>query len=212
MSSELNETKTRILEATWQLMEQRRGQGVRLSDIAKVAGISRQAVYLHFASRTELMIATSHYVDEVKGLNERLKQIRAATTGIELLEACVEVWGNYIPEIYGLAKALLSTRDTDEATATVWNNNMGSVRDFCREVIEALDREGILASEWSQKEATDMFWTMMSINNWEQLTIECGWSTEEYIDHMKTLLKLTFVDKPGWLIEELKGRELKGSE
>ena len=62
-------------------MEQRHGLGVSMGDIAKAAGISRQAVYLHFASRTELMIATTNYVDEVKGLNERLNRFKAATTG-----------------------------------------------------------------------------------------------------------------------------------
>jgi AcrR family transcriptional regulator len=189
------DTRTRILAATWQLMEQHHGQGVHMRDIAKAAGISRQALYLHFASRTELMIATVHYVDEVKGLAERLNQLKAATTGIELLEAGVEVWGNYIPEIYGLAKAMLSTRDTDEATAAAWNDSMSCLRDACQAIIEALDREEILAPTWSQKEAIEMLWTMLSVHNWEQLTIECGWSTSQYIGRMKTLLKRTFVDK-----------------
>lgn len=36
-------------------MEDRRGQGVRMGDIAKAAGISRQAIYLHFDTRTALM-------------------------------------------------------------------------------------------------------------------------------------------------------------
>jgi len=189
------DTRTRILTATWQLMEQHRGQGVHMRDIAKAAGISRQAVYLHFASRTELMIATVHYVDEVKGLDERLNQLKAATTGIELLEASVEVWGNYIPEIYGLAKALLSTRDTDEATAAAWNDSMSCLRDACQEIIETLDREEILAPVWSHNEAVEMLFTMLSVHNWEQLTIECGWSTPQYIDWMKTLLRRTFVDQ-----------------
>jgi len=195
MSSHNIDTRTRILVATWHLMEQRRGQGVSMSQIAKEAGISRQALYLHFDSRIELMIATVHYVDEVKGLNERLKQFQAATTGIELLETCVEVWGNYIPEIYGLAKALLNTRETDEATAAAWNGCMNGLRDVCQKIIEALDSEGILASEWSRSEAIEIFWTMISIHNWEQLTIECGWSTTQYISQMKRLLKRTFVDK-----------------
>lgn len=166
-----------------------------MSDIARATGISRQAVYLHFPSRTELMIATSHYVDEVKGLNERLTQFQDASTGIELLETCVEVWGNYIPEIYGLAKAMLMTRDTDEAMAAAWDGNMKCLHDVCREVIEALEHEGVLAAEWSRKEAIEMFWTMISINNWEQLTIECGWSTSQYIDWMKKVLMRTFVDQ-----------------
>lgn len=195
MSSHEIDTRTKILNATWRLMEQHHGQGVRMIDIAKAAGISRQAVYLHFGSRTELMIATSQYVDEVKGLNERLKHLQAATTGVELLEACVDVWGNYIPEIYGLAKAMLRTRETDEATAAAWDNNMSCLRDLCREIIEALDHEGILAPEWSRSEAIEMLWTMLSFHNWEQLTIECGWSTTQYVDWMKTLLKRMFIDK-----------------
>ena len=33
-------------------MEKRRGQGVLMKDIAEAAGVSRQALYLHFGSRT----------------------------------------------------------------------------------------------------------------------------------------------------------------
>ncbi len=194
MSSEEISTKTRILQATWQLLEQHQGQGVNMSDIAKAAGISRQAVYLHFASRTELMIATMNYVDEVKGLNERLNLFNSAKTGIELLEACVDIWGNYIPEIYSLAKPMLMSRDTDEAMAAAWTNSMNCLRDVCQVTIDTLKREGKLIKGWSPKEATDMFMTLISINNWEQLTIESGWTTEQYISWMKRLLKRTFVD------------------
>jgi len=188
-------TKTRILEATWQLLEAHHGQGVKMSDIAKAAGISRQAVYLHFASRTELMIATMNYVDEVKGLNDRLNLFNSAKSGTELLDTCVDVWGNYIPEIYGLAKAMLMTRDTDEAMAAAWNNSMNCLRDVCLSTIDTLEKEDKLAAGWPAKEATDMFMAMISINNWEQLTIEYGWSTDQYISWMKILLKQTFVNQ-----------------
>lgn len=194
MSSNKNETRINILNATWELMEQRQGQGVSMSNIAKEAGVSRQALYLHFDSRVELMIATVHHVDEIKGLNERLKLFYNAKTGIELLEACVDVWGNYIPEIYGLAKALLKTRDTDKDTNIAWNGCMTGLRDVCQKTIEELDKEGLLASEWSQKEAIEMFWTIISIQNWEQLTIECEWTNEQYIQRIKTLLKRTFIN------------------
>lgn len=175
-------------------MEERHGQAISMSSVAKAAGISRQAVYLHFASRTELIIATSKYVDELKGLDERLKQFYSATTGIQMLEACVEVWGNYIPEIYGLAKAMLLTRDTDAAMAAAWNSNMACLRDVCRETIEALDREGKLYPQWPHKEAIEMFMTIISINNWEQLTMECGWSKADYINWIERVLKRTFIN------------------
>ena len=195
MSSESNDTKIKILEATWRLMEQHPGKVVSMSDVAKAVGISRQAVYLHFTSRTELIVATSNYVDEVKGLDRRLEQLKLANNGVELIEFCVDVWGNYIPEIYGIAKTMLMTRETDEAAAAAWKSNMNCLRDVCREIIESLDNEGLLSAEWTYQEAIDLFWSMISINNWEQLTLECGWSTEQYISRMKTLLKHTFIVK-----------------
>lgn len=196
MSSKKTDTKNKILVETWRLMELNRGQGVKMIDIAKAAGVSRQAVYLHFASRTELMIETMNYVDEVKGLNDRIiNRLQKATTGSELIEAFVDVWGNYIPEIYGLAKAMLLTRDTDEATAAAWNNSMGCLRDVCQKIVEALAHEGVLATDWSQKEAVEIFYTMMSVQNWEQLTIECEWPTAKYISCMKMLLKSSLIVK-----------------
>jgi AcrR family transcriptional regulator len=178
-------------------MEERRGQGVRMRDIAEAASVSRQAVYDHFGSRAKLLVATTHYVDEVRGLKERRLRFQAATTGVEHLEAYVEFWGNYIPEVYGMAKALLAVRETDEAAAAAWDDRMRAVRESCRTTIEALHRDGMLAPGWSREEAVDLLWTMLSIRNWESLTIECGWSTSQYVERMKKLVGRTFVREPG---------------
>ena len=178
-------------------MEERRGRDVRMRDIAEAAAVSRQAVYDHFGSRANLLVATTHYVDEVRGLEERRRRFQAATTGVERLEAYVDFWGNYIPEVSGMAKALLAARETDEAAAAAWDDRMGAVRESCRRTIEALCRDGMLAPEWSRDEAVDLMWTMLSIRNWEHLTIECGWSPGQYVGRMRKLLKRTFVQGSG---------------
>ena len=193
MSSIESETRKKILAETWRLMVEGRGHEVRMTDIAEAAGISRQAVYLHFSTRTELMVATTHYVDEVRGLNKRLSRYEAATTGIEILEEYVEFWGNYIPEIYGIAKALIAVYETDEAAAAAWDDRMNAVRSGCRNTIDALVRDKMLASDWSRDQAIDYFWTMLSVHNWELLTKVCGWSRSEYIERMKMLLKQTLM-------------------
>jgi AcrR family transcriptional regulator len=176
-------------------MEQQRGQGVRMSDIAAAAGVSRQALYLHFSSRTELLVETTRYGDEVRGVEERVNQCRIAPTGVGVLEAYIDFWGNYLPEIYGIAKALLAVRETDEAAAAAWNDRMEALRECCRYAIEALGRDGMLASEWTPEQATDLLWTMLSVQNWEQLTLECGWSNSQYIARLQTLAKRIFVQK-----------------
>lgn len=193
MSSDISDTRIRILDATWKLIEQEGAHGVRMSDIAKAVGISRQAVYLHFATRTELMVATTHYVDNVRGLKERLIRYDEADSGVEILDAFVEFWGNYIPEIHSLAKALFTVRATDEAAEAAWQDRMSAVRSGCRRAIEALECEGKLALGWTREKAIDFCWTMLSVHNWEQLIIDCRWTTDEYVSRMQSLLKETLV-------------------
>ncbi len=193
MSSKNIETRTRILDATVHMLEKNGGRGVRMGDIAKAAGISRQAVYLHFASRTELLVAATRYLDEILDVDSRLAASRAATSGVERLALYIECWGHYIPEIYGVAKALLLAQDTDAAAAAAWRGRMLAMRDGCRAAIDALHSDGTLAPEWTPKRATDTLWTLLLVPNWENLTDECGWSTQQYVRWMKTVAERTFV-------------------
>ena len=194
MSSQDRDTRTRILEATVQALEKTGGHGVRMGDIARESGISRQAVYLHFASRTDLLVAATRYLDEKLDVEQRLAPSRAATSGVERLRLYIECWGNYIPEIYGVAKALMMARDADDAAAAAWQNRMLAMRDGCRAAIDALHADGTLAAGWTRPKATDVLWTMLLVPNWENLTAECGWSTKQYIRFMSDVARQTFVD------------------
>lgn len=195
MSSKNPETRTRILEATIRMLEQEGGHAVRMGDIAKAAGISRQAVYLHFASRTELLIASTLYLDELLDVDARLAPSRTAETGVERLRLYIEIWGNYIPEIYGVGKALMVAQDTDEAAAAAWRDRMLAMKDGCRAAIDALHADGTLARGWTRPKATEALWTMLLVPNWEHLTLECGWSTKEYIRWMQFLAHRAFVEE-----------------
>ncbi|HEX2621185.1 MAG TPA: TetR/AcrR family transcriptional regulator [Phototrophicaceae bacterium] len=193
MSTGDPETRNRILAVTRHLMETRQGQGVRLEDIAKAAGVSRQAVYMHFGSRPGLLIATARYLDETLGLSERVRPIFEAQTAVQALDALVVFWGNYIPDIYGLAKALLNARAEDDAAAAAWDDRMEAVYDKCTRVIQQIDREGKLAAEWSIETGTDFCWSLLAISEWEHLTLECGWSNEQYIARIQTVLRKTLL-------------------
>jgi AcrR family transcriptional regulator len=193
MSSKESKTRTKILDATWKLMEKQRGRGVRMSDIAKKAGVSRQAVYLHFDSRVELMSATTKYVDEVLGLDGRFAQVQEAKNAGEALEFFIEVWGNYIPEIYGISKALLAVRDEDEAAAAAWDECMECLRSASNEIVGGLEGEGSLSASWDKEEAGELLFAMLSIQNWEQLTLGCGWTQAGYVEGMKLMLRRTLL-------------------
>ena len=185
MSSENSPTRIRILKAAWELLETNPGVAARMSDIAKKAGVSRQALYLHFPNRTELFIATTKYQDEMFGVQDMLSKSRAATTGHERLDAFIEAWGNYIPKIFGVAKTLMVMQATDEDAARAWGERMQDMREGCAAAVAALDRDGALNLD--PEGATDRLWTLLSIPTWEHLTQLCGWPQERYIATIKRL-------------------------
>ncbi|WP_421857714.1 TetR/AcrR family transcriptional regulator [Oricola sp.] len=193
MSSENIETRTRILEAAWKLLEDGTGSAVRMSDIAKASGISRQAVYLHFPNRAELLTAVTRHIDEVKDVEAMLVESRAAKTGLARLDAFIDAWGNYIPQIYGVANALMSMQDSDAEARQAWGNRMQAVRHGCAAAVAALEHDDALVPTLTPETATDLLWTLLSVRNWEQLTRDCGWSQEAYIDVMKALASKALV-------------------
>ncbi|MAZ18118.1 MAG: TetR family transcriptional regulator [Ahrensia sp.] len=188
-----SDTRSRILEAAWKLLEDGAGGEVRMSDIAKKTGISRQAVYLHFPSRADLLIAVTRYIDEANEIAARLAASRSAATGVERLDAYIEAWGNYIPEIYGVGKALMAMQETDSEARMAWEGRMLAVREGCEAAVAALARDGALSPDIEEEKATDLLWTLLSVRNWEQLTLECGWSQEDYVEEMKRAARKTLL-------------------
>ena len=193
MSSENSETRDRILATTVRLLEEHGGRGVRMSDIAKATGISRQAVYLHFSSRADLLTAAILFKGDQLDIAGRLAPSRGAKSGSERLALYIEMWGNFLPEIYGVAKALMVAQDSDDAAAAAGRDRMVAMRDGCRAAIEALEGDGELATGWTRDTAIDALWTMLLVPNWENLTGECGWTNDQYIERMTMMAKRMFV-------------------
>lgn len=191
MSSEPENTRTRILNAALKLLEA--GEKTRMTDIARAAGISRQALYLHFETRADLLIAVTRYVDELNNSDDLLAASRAAETGVARLDAYIEAWGGYIPVVYKVAKPIMAMAETDDAARTAWDERMDAMHHGCAAAVEALARDGRLRSEFDAETATDILWAQLSVPAWEALTAECGWSQADYITRQKLIAKRLLV-------------------
>lgn len=174
------DTRSRILTATLDLLSSGDGNAVRMTDIAKRAKVSRQAVYMHFNNRAELLEQATHYLDQVLDTDARLAPSRAAATGRARLDAFVAAWADYIPEIYGPARAFLDMERHDAEAAAAWAKRMEDMREGCEAAIRALAADGDLAPGLNPDSATDLLWTLLTIPNWEHLTQTRGWSQDRY--------------------------------
>ena len=194
MSSNRINTKTRILEVTWRLLESG-NKAIRMADIAKAAGVSRQALYLHFPSRAELLVATTRHIDKVKNVDARLARSRSASSGVERLHAFVDAWGGYIPQIHGISVALRAMRDTDKEAAAAWEDRMQAVRQGCESAVRAILEDGYLKEGITEVTGVDLLWTLLSVENWERLVLECGWSQSEYEQTLKKIAEVSLMSQ-----------------
>ena len=194
MSSNRINTKSRILEVTWRLLESG-NKAIRMADIAKAAGVSRQALYLHFPSRAELLVATTRHIDKVKNVEARLARSRSASSGVERLHAFVDAWGGYIPQIHGISVALRAMRDTDKEAAAAWEDRMQAVRQGCEAAVLAILQDGYLKEGITEITGVDLLWTLLSVENWERLVLECGWSQSEYEQTLKKIAEVSLMSQ-----------------
>lgn len=194
MSSGDPATRTRILETTRRLVEASDGQSVTMQEISEAAGVSRQALYLHFGSRVGLMVAAAQFVDENDRFFEQTEQVSQAANSIAALEAFITFWAGYVTGVTPLARELLAARETDETAAAAWSERMDALRSVCQIIVEWLAQDDILDPAWSIETATDMLWAMLSIQTRENLVIERDWSNDEYEQRLYySLMKILVV-------------------
>ena len=165
--------------------------------------MSRQAVYLHFPSRTDVLVAATRYQDQTNDVNAALAPSRAARSGTERLDAFVTAWGNYIPKIYGVARAILAVADTDPEAAAAWNTRMGDMREGCAAAVQALAQDGTLPPNTDPGQATDLLWTLLSVRTWENLTQTCGWDQDCYLSTIRGLALAALAQDVGALSDVL---------
>ena len=182
------DTRSRILQATWELIEEQ-GSGIRLVDAARRAGVSRQAVYLHFGDRAGLFVALVEFMDELLGKEELVTHVFGAATGAEALARMVEALSIYTAEIDSVAQVLEAAQYQDEAIAAAWRNRMDFRRVVNRTIIQRIADEGQLAEGWTVDAAADLCHAVTLPGVWRELTRELGWTPEQYAENITKLFR-----------------------
>jgi len=184
-----SDSRDRILNAALRLIRARGDASVTMAQIAKAARLSRQAVYLHFADRAELMAALARHVHESLGLPAVIQRMMTDNpTGIGLIEADVSMQARFNPAVWAVARAVDAVRRTDAAAARAWQERLKSRLDRCRAIVSRLRAEGSLRTGMDPSIAADLLWTMTSLRMWEDLVLEREWSPEQYQEYVTNVL------------------------
>ena len=189
MSTKRGQARAAILAAAERLFLARGYQGVGLEEVAESAGVSRQAVYNHFASKSGLLLAIADEVERRADLGNRLRSVATAESGVAALRALVETVTAVDPELYPHQRLVHAARDADESARALWENRMSSRRRGFGAVVRRLSDEGSLRAGLPEDTARDTLWTLLSPFTYERLVVEGGWSKRRYSEWLADTLE-----------------------
>ena len=185
-------TKATILDAAWDLIS-REGSAVGMADIAKAAGITRQAVYTHFGTRAALLVALVRRADERFEIWQDFDQAMTGPDPRTRLEGCLDAWFRFVPKIHPVATDLIASRLTDPDAARAWHDRMDELKAFYGKLAGGLKKDGALAPGWTAKRAADFIWANSSVQCWALLVTECGWRPADASRQLKRTIVATLI-------------------
>lgn len=189
-------TRERILSAARELLDQAPGADVSMGQVAKRAGVSRQAVYLHFADRASLFLAVSRAADAQARTAERQRRIDEAPTARAALREAIAVQALIKGQLRGVATTMDALRRTDPAADAAWKEREHARLHRCEQVVKRLLVEGELSPSFDAETAARLLWATTSQRVWEDLVVDQGWSTDRYREHLTALLESALLRRP----------------
>ncbi len=147
-----------------------------MAELAACVGLTRQSIYVHFGSRAGLLIALVRRADDRADIQAQLRTALAKADPIERLDAFLSAWLDFIPMIYPVAGSLIRSKRGDADAAAAWNDRMSELLAGFKQLSSGLRRDGVLAVDWTVPKAAEYLWSGSSVQMWELLVVERGWT------------------------------------
>jgi AcrR family transcriptional regulator len=165
--------------------------GAGLEAVARKAGVSRQAIYLHFSSKAELLTALHLHVfdtDVVPAL--RRHPITDAMTGLEVLDATIAADVEIVARVWRIHESLtMARRQHPEVDQTLLLREQEHYEGLL-DVGRRLEREGVLPPTMPVGLFTDMLWGLMNIGTFRNLVLERAWPLDQYKCWVRDTIRL----------------------
>ncbi|HET9291848.1 MAG TPA: TetR/AcrR family transcriptional regulator [Actinomycetes bacterium] len=181
MAGTRGDTRARILDTAWGLVQERGIGAVTVADIAAATGVSRQLLYVHFENRAGLLVAMARRHDVRSGFAGRAAEARSLPP-VAALERLLRLWFAYVPEILPVARALEAAATNGDEGGVAWRDRMGDLREMFAAAVERVDQDGRLAEGWTVPSATDWVWARAQPATFHHLVVDRAWPADDYTE------------------------------
>jgi len=193
-------SRAALLDATRELISEGGFDALTMAAVAERAGVSRRSVYLHFATRADLVTALFSRLGETEDIGASLQRVWDSPDPVIALAE----WGRHLarihPKILPVMQAAERARHVDADAADLWQTAQDRWLLGARRLVAWLAEEERLAQPWTVITAADMIWSLMSPDLLDRLLRGRRWSPRRIGDHLAALLTATFAnheERPG---------------
>lgn len=185
------QTRIQILEAARAVFEELGYYDAGLGAVARKAGVSRQAIYLHFPSKAELLTALHLHIfatDVVPAIERH--PTTDAVSALDGLDAMIAVDVEVVSKVWRIHEALqMAPRQHPEVEETLRPREEERY-DELLDLGRRLKREGALPRNIRVGSFADMLWGLMNVGTYRSLVIERGWSLDQYRRWVRNTIRL----------------------
>jgi AcrR family transcriptional regulator len=189
VSSGRADTRAAILTAARAQFEEQGYFGAAMEAVAKKAGVSRQAIYLHFASKADLLSALHLHIFEtdVQPALER-HPVWTAPSSLDALDASIAVDAEVASKVWQIHETfVMARRHHPEVDDTLRPREAERYAEIAR-LARWLKDEGVLAPGTRASHLADSYWGLTSTGTFVNLVIERGWSLDRFKRWVRDLL------------------------
>jgi AcrR family transcriptional regulator len=191
-NSRSRRTRQALLSATRAILEESGLEALTMQAVAERAGVTRAAIYLHFASRADLVAALFDYMAEAEHLTESLERVWSATDSVSALEEWARHLARYHLRLLAVDRAIQRVHQADADAAAHRERVSAAKLANCHRLADQLAAEGRLATGWTPASAADLIYALSTSDVVEGLTVDRGWTADQLAEHLGTLLRSAF--------------------
>lgn len=185
-------TRERILERAFEIVARDGVPALTLGRLATAAGVSRQAIYLHFGSRAGVLGHMARHRNRARGFIAEVLASRELEP-VAGFEHLVRAWLAYVPDIAPVARGLEAAEIAGQEGGDAWTEQMAELRTAFTIALQRVADAGRLAQGWTVERAADWAWSQAHIDGWAHLVEQRGWDPGEHADMVVALLRRDLV-------------------
>jgi AcrR family transcriptional regulator len=187
-------TRAALLDAARAILQQQGFEALTMTAVADRAGVTRRAVYMHFATRGDLVAALFDHIADAEGLSRSVQKVWEAPDAATALDEWAAHLARYHPKLLAVDRAMQRVWQDDADAAAHRERVVAERLANCRRLAGRLAGEGRLRTPWTVASASDMLFALISSDVVEALLHDRRWSPKRLAAGLALLLRSTFLD------------------